>query len=42
LQASLNDPLIFDGRNLFNAQLMEQMGFTYYAIGHGQSSPHIS
>jgi UDPglucose 6-dehydrogenase len=36
LKSTLKDPLIFDGRNLYDAELMEKMGFTYYAIGHGK------
>ncbi|MGB5492210.1 MAG: UDP binding domain-containing protein, partial [Woeseiaceae bacterium] len=31
----LNDPLIFDGRNLFDPGLLKTMGITYYAIGRG-------
>lgn len=29
----LAEPIIFDGRNLFNPDLMEQLGFEYYSIG---------
>jgi UDPglucose 6-dehydrogenase len=31
----LKQPLIFDGRNLYDPQRMQRMGFTYYAIGRG-------
>jgi len=29
----LRDPLIFDGRNLFNKNRMNEKGFTYYSMG---------
>lgn len=29
----LNNKVLFDGRNVFDAKDMEQMGFTYYCIG---------
>ncbi|MEK7989662.1 MAG: UDP-glucose/GDP-mannose dehydrogenase family protein [Thiotrichaceae bacterium] len=31
----LKDPVIVDGRNLYNPKLMSDLGFTYYAIGRG-------
>ena len=33
LKASLNNPVIFDGRNLYNVSDMEAEGFTYVSIG---------
>ena len=36
IKASLKQPVIFDGRNLYNPELMAQLGFSYYAIGRGQ------
>ena len=33
----LNDPLIFDGRNLFDPGLLKTMGIMYYAIGRGNA-----
>ena len=30
---SLTHPILFDGRNLFNVQEMEQLGFIYKSIG---------
>jgi UDPglucose 6-dehydrogenase len=36
IKANLNQPVIFDGRNLYEPQRMCQRGFTYYAIGRGE------
>ena len=33
LKQLLNNPVIFDGRNLYNVEDMEAEGFTYYSIG---------
>ncbi len=33
LKRDLVDPAIFDGRNLYNADSLEGMGFSYYCIG---------
>lgn len=33
IQASLKQALIFDGRNLFDPQRLQEMGFIYYCIG---------
>lgn len=32
----LKTPLIFDGRNIYDAKHMEAFGFTYYGIGRGK------
>ncbi len=37
IRASLNSPLIFDGRNLYEPDKLADLGFTYYAIGRGAS-----
>ncbi|MEH6470747.1 MAG: UDP-glucose/GDP-mannose dehydrogenase family protein [Halopseudomonas sp.] len=37
LKSTLNQPLIFDGRNLYDPESLKEMGFTYYAIGRGDS-----
>ena len=29
----LKEPVIFDGRNLYDLWKMEELGFTYYSIG---------
>ena len=35
LKATLKQPRIFDGRNLYDPQLLTRLGFDYYAIGRG-------
>jgi UDPglucose 6-dehydrogenase len=39
LRAQLSEPLIFDGRNLYDPALMQRLGFTYFAIGRGRMPP---
>jgi len=36
LKTQLKQPLIFDGRNLYDPAFMKKQGFTYYAIGRGE------
>ena len=36
LKSSLRQPLIFDGRNLYDPGLMLRLGFQYFAVGRGQ------
>jgi UDPglucose 6-dehydrogenase len=31
----LKTPIIYDGRNIYDPQVMREMGFTYRAIGRG-------
>lgn len=33
IKQELSNPVIFDGRNIYNPDLMEQLGITYYSIG---------
>ena len=35
IRNTLKDPLIFDGRNLYDPDFLSQQGITYYAIGRG-------
>jgi UDPglucose 6-dehydrogenase len=35
LKELLKQPIIFDGRNLFEPRELKKLGFTYYAIGRG-------
>jgi UDPglucose 6-dehydrogenase len=37
INAALSQPVIFDGRNLYNPERLQEKGFIYYAIGRGQS-----
>jgi UDPglucose 6-dehydrogenase len=36
LKSRLAEPVIFDGRNLYDPDYLGQLGFRYYAIGRGQ------
>jgi UDPglucose 6-dehydrogenase len=33
IKKSLKSPLIFDGRNIYSVQKMQELGFTYFSIG---------
>ena len=35
LKATLKHPVIFDGRNLYNPELLQRAGFAYYGVGRG-------
>lgn len=39
LRTSLKEPVIFDGRNVFDPARVTREGFTYYGIGLGERSP---
>jgi UDPglucose 6-dehydrogenase len=39
MRATLKEPAIFDGRNLYDPSLMNRFGFTYYGIGRGAALP---
>lgn len=35
IKAALKDPVIFDGRNVYDPDFVRRFGFTYYGIGRG-------
>ena len=37
IKSSLKNPVIFDGRNLYDPALMEELEISYYGIGRGES-----
>lgn len=37
IKATLSEPVIFDGRNLYDPAFVKQFGLTYYGIGRGDS-----
>jgi len=37
IKGALAAPVVFDGRNLYEPELMKQLGITYYGIGRGES-----
>ena len=37
IKSTLKVPAIFDGRNLYNPDLLKRFGFSYYAVGRGLS-----
>jgi UDPglucose 6-dehydrogenase len=39
LKATLRDPVIFDGRNLYDPDILKAFGITYHAIGRSNASP---
>jgi UDPglucose 6-dehydrogenase len=38
IKRSLSDPVIFDGRNLYDPRLLKHQGIRYYAIGRGENA----
>ena len=38
IKSELAAPVIFDGRNLYDPDMLHSLGITYYAIGRGQSA----
>ncbi|SEQ34426.1 UDPglucose 6-dehydrogenase [Ectothiorhodospira magna] len=39
IRRRLKTPTLFDGRNLYDPQYLEDLGFAYYAIGRGRAEP---
>jgi len=37
IRAALNTPVLFDGRNLYDPEVVEGAGIAYYGIGRGRS-----
>ncbi len=37
IRAALTSPVIFDGRNLYDPDMVKRLGLSYYAIGRGDS-----
>jgi len=37
IRSKLVTPVIFDGRNIYDPEMLQNKGFTYYGIGRGQS-----
>jgi UDPglucose 6-dehydrogenase len=42
IKAALRDPVIFDGRNLYDPSMLETLGLTYYGVGRGASVQTIA
>jgi UDPglucose 6-dehydrogenase len=40
LRDNLREPVIFDGRNMYDPERIRREGFTYYGIGLGETSTH--
>ena len=41
IKSTLKQPVIFDGRNLYEPDYLSQLGFTHYAIGRGHTAPDL-
>jgi UDPglucose 6-dehydrogenase len=35
IKLALSEPVIFDGRNIYDPKRLKEAGFSYYAIGRG-------
>lgn len=41
IAAALKEPVVFDGRNLYEPEMLERHGMIYYAIGRGRNQFHV-
>jgi UDPglucose 6-dehydrogenase len=41
IKQELTDPIMFDGRNLYDPNVLESFGITYFGIGRGKSVKSI-
>jgi UDPglucose 6-dehydrogenase len=41
IRAMMNEPVVFDGRNLYDTRQMEKLGFIYYSIGRAPVRGHV-
>jgi UDPglucose 6-dehydrogenase len=41
IKATLRDPVIFDGRNLYDPKLLKRRGIVYYAVGRGERAGDV-
>jgi UDPglucose 6-dehydrogenase len=42
IREGLKDPVIFDGRNLYEPEMLSTLGLTYYAIGRGNTDDNTT
>ena len=33
IKTAMNQPVVFDGRNIWNPKKLRELGFTYYGVG---------
>ncbi|MDX1551246.1 MAG: UDP-glucose/GDP-mannose dehydrogenase family protein [Marinobacter sp.] len=41
IAVALKEPVVFDGRNLYEPEMLERHGMIYYAIGRGRNQFHV-
>lgn len=42
IAATIREPVVFDGRNLYEPEMLERYGLIYYAIGRGRNQFHAN